>query len=132
MFNENNSLLIYDGDCGFCNSSLSFAYSTLKIMPRVEPFQNGNYLDYNLTSQDVENAIFLCHFETKNTLRGHLAIAEILKWQQEVHYRILGGFLSSKLFYPIFSLGYYLVARYRRYLPGGTPNCGIKPAKNEA
>lgn len=132
MFNENNSILIYDGDCGFCNASLIFAYKHLKVMPAVEPFQNESYKKFNLSLSEVENAVFLCSKELDEKLRGHLAIAEILTWQPQLRFRILGKVMSNRLLSPLFGFGYRLVAKYRRYLPGGTPTCGIKPPKNES
>jgi predicted DCC family thiol-disulfide oxidoreductase YuxK len=133
MFNEKNSVLIYDGDCGFCNESLNFAYSKFKTMPAVRPFQEGGYLEYGLTLEKVENSIYLCQKDSGELpLRGHAAIAEILSWQSNRLYLFLGKMMSLKILSPGFRLGYSLVAKYRRYLPGGTKTCGIKQAKTES
>lgn len=130
MLNETNSVLIYDGDCGFCNYSLSLAYDRLSVMPAVEPYQASGYSKFGLKISDVENAVYLCGLNERYNLRGHLAIAQVFKWQPKKLYVFLGYLMSNPILSPIFGVGYFLVAKYRRFLPGGTPSCGVKPYKN--
>lgn len=130
MLTPKNSLLIYDGDCGFCNASLIFAFEKLKIMPAAKPYQSCNYESFGLSLEEVENAIYLCNSEDETMFRGHLAISQILSWQTEKRYRLLGLLMRFPILSSLFGVGYYLVAKYRRFLPGGTPSCGIREAKD--
>ena len=122
-----DSLLIYDGDCGFCNASLIWAYKNLPIMPAASPYQELDLSIYGLTLHEAESAVYLVSETYKH--RGHIAIGWLFLGQTKTLYKIAGRILTSKILSPIFSLGYTWVAKNRRFLPGATEACGKRPAK---
>jgi predicted DCC family thiol-disulfide oxidoreductase YuxK len=120
--------LIYDGDCGFCNASLNWAYRNLETMPAALPYKLALLSDYGLSKEEAENAVYLVSAESK--LRGHNAISQLFLFQKG-KYKLLGRLMSWRLLSPIMKLGYYLVAKNRRFLPGATDTCGIRPGHSK-
>lgn len=121
--------LIYDGECGFCNASLIWAYKNLSIMPAAVPYQDVELEKYGLSFKQVESAVYLLDETTGSQYRGHSAIGKLFALQEKKRYRILGRVMSLKILFPMFALGYRIVASNRRYLPGATEACGRRPAQ---
>jgi predicted DCC family thiol-disulfide oxidoreductase YuxK len=121
----NLPVLVFDGDCGFCTRT---AYWVRDRLPEgsgvdVEPWQVLDLPALGLTEQQVTEAAWWVGTD-RRPQRGHRAIAGAL--------RAMGGgwaVLGRVLTLPVISLlaraGYWLVARYRYKLPGGTPACRV-------
>ncbi len=122
-----SSVLIYDGDCGFCNASLLWGYRNLPEMPAAIPYQQTDLHQYGLSLQEVEKAVYLVSGEAR--LSGHEAVAQLFLWQERPLLRILGRLMGAKIFQPIMRWGYRLIADNRRFLPGATEACGVKPSQ---
>jgi len=120
------SLLVYDGDCGFCTSSADWIAARWGDDARAVPWQflsDEELAARGLTREDVRTAVWWID-AAGGRRRGHDAIARALLagsgWP-----RIAGALL---LVPPVRWLGaaaYPLVARFRHRLPGGTPACRL-------
>jgi predicted DCC family thiol-disulfide oxidoreductase YuxK len=121
------TVMIFDGDCGFCSACVRWGYRNLGRMPESIPFQAIAVADYGLTLEQVKSAVWL--IEPGRQHRGHLAVAALLALQPERHWRFLGGLMRAPILSGLASLGYRLVVRFRHRLPGATEACAM-PAKN--
>lgn len=122
------SVLIYDGDCNFCQLSLEFGIRHMKIFPSYVAFQKIDPAEFDLTKEQVRSEIWLVESTAKGTTRlgGHLAASRILEMQTNVFFRFCGFLMRT---WPISWLakhGYRWVARNRHRLPGGTKACNIQ------
>lgn len=117
------SLLVYDGDCGFCTTTARWVERRLPEPHRVAPWQNLELDSYSLTESDVASAAWFIDPDGERH-RGHLAVAETLASMPQP-WRVVGRVLRVP---PMKWLGapvYTLVARYRHRLPGSTEACRI-------
>lgn len=120
-----HGLLIYDGDCKFCQLSLDFALRKLENMPKYVAFQRINPSDFGLTAEQVRQEIWL--FRTgHDPLGGHRAIAELFSSQKKRFWRLLGKLMQLAPIDPIAASVYRWVARHRHQLPGGSKECQLK------
>lgn len=125
-----SSILIYDGECGFCNTSLLWAYRNLSNMPAAEPYQSAPLSKLNLSLEEVENAVYLIDTGVKKS--GHEAIAQLFLWQEEKTLpRLLGRILAYKRLHSVWAFGYRWVAKNRRLFPGATEACGSRPKQEK-
>ena len=121
-------VLIYDGDCQFCQLSLEFGIRNLRIFPQYVAFQKINPGDFGLTPQQVRAQIWLAGKvpSQASALGGHLAAGAILKLQPSLLLKVLGWLISTPPTSWAAELGYKLVAANRHRLPGGTRACKIE------
>jgi predicted DCC family thiol-disulfide oxidoreductase YuxK len=119
----NAPVFVFDGDCSFCTSSADWIGARLHPSVRVEPWQRLDLRSLGLTERDVETAAFWFDRDG-NMYRGHRAIAKALlaghspwKW--------VGALIEIPPISWVARGVYWLVARYRHKLPGGTPACKI-------
>jgi predicted DCC family thiol-disulfide oxidoreductase YuxK len=121
------AVLIYDGDCQFCQLSLEFGIKILPDFPKYVAFQRITPAEFGLTESQVRSQIWLaeklpCEFIP---LGGHLAAGAILKMQAGLAFRTLGWLISTRPTSWIAAFGYKLVAANRHRLPGGTRQCQL-------
>ncbi len=116
-------LLVYDGDCGFCTTSVRWLERVLPRMPRAEPWQWLALDEVGLSRDDVTHYAWLVAGEHR--FRGHAAFAGLLQLQDRWVPRFAGRLLVTPPFSWAAALGYRLIARYRHRLPGGTPACAL-------
>lgn len=123
------SLLVYDGDCGFCTTSAKWAEAGLPDTADVQPWQALDLDELGITERDAVTAAWWFDADGRKH-RGSHAAAEVLV-ASTARWRRLAGHL---LRIPPFSwLGvpiYALVARYRYKLPGSTDACRVPAAKD--
>jgi len=125
----NAKVLIYDGDCQFCQLSLEFGTKHMAVFPRYVSFQRVNPEDFGLTELDVRSRIWLVAEgpgSAEEPLGGHLAAGAILKMQANIFYRLLGWLASTPPTSWIARLFYTLIAANRHRLPGGSRACKIE------
>lgn len=123
--NDATAVLIYDGDCAFCNRSLEFGLRHLRWFPNSVAFQEIQTDAFGLTLAQVEESIWLISGDQK--LAGHRAAAWILLAQKNPLHRALG--LAIKVGGPISASAYRWVAKNRHRLPGGTAACEVETTK---
>jgi predicted DCC family thiol-disulfide oxidoreductase YuxK len=121
-------VLIYDGDCQFCQLSLDFGIKNLRIFPQYVAFQRIQPEDFGLTEKQVRSQIWLAHKTptSAQALGGHLAAGAILKLQPSWWLRVLGWLASTPPTSWAASLLYKVIAANRHRLPGGSRACKIE------
>lgn len=116
-------ILIYDGDCAFCSSSVRTLQKLLKTKPPMEPYQFLNLETYSLTPE-------ACREEAKfvrangSIAGGHLAFIETFKFAGK-GWQVLSSVIGLPGFRSIAGWCYRWVAKNRYRLPGGTPTCAL-------
>jgi predicted DCC family thiol-disulfide oxidoreductase YuxK len=125
---QESQVLIYDGDCQFCQLSLDFGIKYLRIFPQYVAFQKIDPKDFGLTAQQVRSQIWLAQKSptTVAALGGHLAAGAILKLQPSSWLRVLGWLASNPPTSWAAGLVYKIVAANRHRLPGGSRACKIE------
>ncbi|MFM5903473.1 MAG: thiol-disulfide oxidoreductase DCC family protein [Microbacteriaceae bacterium] len=116
--------LIFDGDCGFCTTAANFIAKHTSTPIVIHPWQFIDLSIYGLTEEQVAAKVHMV--VAGRAFAGHEAFAQILKVQKSIVLRVLG---SIVLLPPISWLArpaYFLVAKYRHKLPGGTPACKLE------
>jgi predicted DCC family thiol-disulfide oxidoreductase YuxK len=121
-------VLIYDGDCQFCQLSLDFGIKSLRVFPQYVAFQKIDPKTFGLTAQQVRSQIWLAQKHPANAvaLGGHLAAGAILKLQPSRILRLLGWLASTPPTSWAADLLYKLIAANRHRLPGGSRACKIE------
>jgi predicted DCC family thiol-disulfide oxidoreductase YuxK len=125
---QETRVLIYDGDCQFCQLSLDFGIKNLRIFPQYVAFQKIDPQDFGLTASQVRSQIWLARKSPANTeaLGGHLAAGAILKLQPSRWLRILGWLATTPPTSWVANLLYKLIAANRHRLPGGSRACKLE------
>lgn len=116
-------LLIFDGDCGFCTSSVNWLRQALPAMPDASPYQWTRLADYGLSEAEAAEKVWLVIDGRR--FGGHRAVAALFIHQPCRTVRFVGHLISVPPFSWVAAIGYRLVARYRFALPGGTPACRV-------
>lgn len=114
--------LVFDGDCSFCTSAANFAKRHLEKLELI-PWQRANLATYGLTEEQASRRVYLV-LESKK-FAGHACFAKLLRLHPNPLLWIAGALMVVP---PISWLAmgiYYLVARFRHRLPGGTPACKL-------
>jgi predicted DCC family thiol-disulfide oxidoreductase YuxK len=123
-----NQVLIYDGDCKFCQLSLEFGIRHLSFFPKYVAFQKIDPAQFGLTIEQVRSEIWLVDLSTLATspLGGHLAAGQILLHQKNPFYKLLGWLFKTPPTSFIANLSYRWVAKNRHRLPGGSRQCKLE------
>ena len=122
MNRETGSLLVFDGDCGFCTRSARWIQRRLPDGVRVESWQVLDLDDLGLTVDDVTGAAWWLSPAQPRPARGHEAIGWALAaaggaWGTVG--RLIVRRPGSWLARPV----YAVIARNRHRMPGGAPAC---------
>lgn len=123
-----NQVLIYDGDCKFCQLSLEFGIRHLTTFPKYVAFQKIDPAKFGLSVEQVRTQIWLAN-EGPASIRplgGHLAAGEILLMQKNLLYRVFGWLIKTPPTSFLADLVYRWVAKNRHRLPGGTRQCKLE------
>lgn len=118
-------VLIFDGDCGFCTSAVTWLSRTLPIMPAATPFQWSDLSQYGLNDADAAAKVWFV--DGRHRYGGAAAVAAMLRRQPVALLRLLGWLGTVPPWSSLAEVAYRVVARYRYRLPGGTPACRMRP-----
>jgi predicted DCC family thiol-disulfide oxidoreductase YuxK len=124
MSTRTRPVLIYDGDCAFCTSSVRLLE---KIGPMAEmlAWQQTDLDALGLTEEAASAAVQWV--EIDGTVRsGHEAVAAALG-SAGGPWALASRVLLSAGIAPIAAGAYRLIAANRHRLPGGTPACAVDP-----
>ena len=116
------SLLIYDGDCGFCQRTLDVMKKRLAMWPRTAPYQRLNLDQHGVSSQDAARAMLWVE-PGRPPLAGAAAFAQLFRDQPQLRWRTLGRMMALPGISHFAAIVYRTVARHRHRLPGGTSTC---------
>jgi predicted DCC family thiol-disulfide oxidoreductase YuxK len=123
-----NQVLIYDGDCKFCQLSLDFGIRHLRTFPKYVAFQKIDPTKFGLSIEQVKTQIWLASEAPSpiKPLGGHLAAGEILLMQKNPLQKLLGWFIKTPPTSFLADLVYRWVAKNRHRLPGGSRQCKLE------
>ncbi|MDP9841651.1 thiol-disulfide oxidoreductase DCC family protein [Streptosporangium lutulentum] len=113
-------VLIFDGDCGFCTTSVRFAERRIGIHARVTPWQFADLAALGTTPDRAGHEVLW--IDRGRVYGGAQAVARLLiaagpPWSP------LGFLLRVPPFRWVAHGLYRLIADNRHRLPGGTPAC---------
>lgn len=139
----NSQILIYDGDCAFCQRCVDWGLRVFPDFPQALSYASIQPEAFGLSIEDVQQSIWLVDVTAPLEVRqagkahwsGHRAAAQILLlqptksrfgffWRMFGYLLILGG--------PISAGAYRLIALNRHRLPGATPACELPAASNSS
>ncbi|MFW5925551.1 MAG: thiol-disulfide oxidoreductase DCC family protein [Myxococcota bacterium] len=116
-----DAVLIFDGRCGFCTRSVEWLKPRVREAVRFEPYQVLDLSLHGLTREEASRHAWWVEPDRRR-YRGHLAVGRALM--------ACGGgwaWIGRLLLVPpvrwLAAIGYALVARNRRHLPGAVPAC---------
>lgn len=115
--------LIFDGDCGFCTSSANFAVEHSKVKLEAVPYQWSALEKFGLTEVETQKKVYL-NVAGQN-YAGHKGVAKLLRLQPNWLLKIIGVLAIIPPISLISAGLYFLTAKYRHKLPGGTPACKL-------
>lgn len=114
-------LLIYDGDCAFCQRCIDLG-ARLPAVVRSVPFQQLDPAAYGLSADQVQSAAWWVGPDG-SLRRGHRAVAAVLAAQPQRGWRTAGWLIDHPPLRWLAAPVYALVARFRHRLLGGTAQC---------
>jgi predicted DCC family thiol-disulfide oxidoreductase YuxK len=118
------SLLVYDGDCGFCTTAVGIAKRRIGSPAEMQPWQRVDLDTLGLSQAECEQAVQYRDRDGRWTSAGRAA-AELLR-ESPRPWPLLGRFLEVPVMSWLTELIYRLVSANRHRLPGGTPTCQAK------
>lgn len=115
------AVLVFDGDCGFCTSSVHWLLERVRTPVEAVPYQRIELEDYGLTETDVRRYAWWID-PIGRRYRGHEAVGKALEGAGGL-WPLVGRLMRLPPLTWLAAVGYRLVARFRGYLPGGVPAC---------
>ncbi len=123
---QTGSLLIFDGDCGFCTTVAGWTARRFRHDERAEAWQHldAEVLEHHgLSQRDVQDAAWWVD-DSGLRERGHRAVGQALHADGGL-FKVLSLLILNPPTSWIASVIYKLVVRWRYKLPGGTPACRV-------
>ncbi|MEY3560870.1 MAG: hypothetical protein RL068_22 [Actinomycetota bacterium] len=120
--NELGVMLVFDGDCRFCSSSVRLFQRISKNRVPTKPYQLADLDTLNLTKEQCAQAVQFV--SGKGVSAGHLAIADALIASKTI-WVLAGVIMKLPVITSIAYLIYSWVSKNRHKLPGGTPACSV-------
>ncbi len=122
MSRSDAALLVYDGDCAFCQRCIDVGSKILPVPFQAEPYQFLPLHDLGLTVQQASSAVWWVQ-PSRPGRSGHRAVAGLLQVQQRWWWSSAGWLLEHPPVSAVAAWMYALIARHRHRLPGGTAQC---------
>ena len=116
-----DTVIIYDGDCAFCELWVTRLRRRLPVVPQALPARSVDLDRLGLTPDDVARFAWL--ITPDRHIAGGAILRELLIRQPRVTLRFLGHLLGL---WPIPVIGegvYRIIARNRHRLPGASDTC---------
>jgi predicted DCC family thiol-disulfide oxidoreductase YuxK len=114
-------VLIFDGDCSFCSSCVDWLEANLPSMPQTVPYQWADLEGYGLSLEEAESRVWLV--TPGKQFGGAAAVTQLLRNQPGAAFRFAGWLMQVPPLAWVADGVYWVVARLRNILPGGTPTC---------
>ena len=116
------TVLVFDGDCGFCTWSAGLLQRWSTAGLAVVPWQRADLGALGLTADECATAVQCV--APDGTYSGGLAVARALRGCRQP-WRSAGVVLAIPALRPLVEHGYAWVAANRYRLPGSTPACRL-------
>ena len=118
-------VLVFDGDCGFCTTSVNFAERRIRPDCTVVAWQFADLPALGVTEERARHEVL---WVTPNgrVYGGAAAVARLLL-RAGGGWAPLGALLTLPPVSWLAGVGYRLIARNRHRMPGGTPACALPP-----
>lgn len=123
-------LIIYDGDCAFCSSTIRTMERRIGRMPSAIPYQFADLDALGLTADQCVTAVQWLGVDGR-PLAAHDAIAALFRHAGK-GWRVLGVTMQVPGVRQLCGVLYRWIARNRHRLPGGTPACAMPDRSNTA
>ncbi len=129
-----NPVLLYDGDCAFCSSSVRFAERCFDASRwEAVPFQFADLEALAAFTSGQVSERRAAHEVLWITPDGRVsggaqAAARLLLRTRRPLWSALGALVTLPPFRQAAAVAYRLVAANRQRMPGGTPACALPPA----
>jgi predicted DCC family thiol-disulfide oxidoreductase YuxK len=118
-------VLVYDGDCGFCTTSVRFIERRIPTKAEIAAYQFADLDALGTTAARASSEVLWV--EGARIYGGAQAVAELLI-DAGGPWRPLGLLIRLPAFRWIAAGVYHLVTVNRHRLPGGTPACALPSA----
>jgi predicted DCC family thiol-disulfide oxidoreductase YuxK len=119
-------VLLYDGDCGFCTTSVGFIERHIPTTAEVTAYQFADLKALGTTAARADSEVLWV--EGDRIFGGAQAIARLLI-DARGPWRPLGLLIRVPPFRWLAAGVYHLVTVNRHRLPGGTPACALPAAE---
>ncbi len=116
-------VLVFDGDCAFCSSSIRVAKRLIRRMPPAVPYQRAPLDRLGLTDEQCRAAVQYVARDHR-VHSAHDAVSALLLGAGRGWW-FLGAALRVPGVHWLSGVVYRWVARNRHRLPGGTPACSL-------
>lgn len=118
-------ILIFDGDCAFCSSCVTWGKRLIKRLPTTQPYQFTDLAALGLTAEQCNLAVQYVDSQ-RRVQSGEDAVRAVLL-ASGTGWWLLGAFLGLPGIHWLSGVVYRWVARNRQRLPGGTAACALPP-----
>ncbi|TDC70445.1 DUF393 domain-containing protein [Actinomadura sp. GC306] len=118
-------VLVYDGDCGFCTSSVRFIERYVPVRADIVAFQYADLGELGTTVERAEHEVLWVD-RAGRVSGGAEAVGRLLT-AAGGPWRALGVVIRVAPVSWAAHAAYRLVARNRHRLPGGTAACAVQP-----
>ncbi len=122
------TLLVTDGDCGFCQASATFLQKHFAGNWVNQPSQSFDYTTVGLTAEDVAKQVWFVRDsgDVDEKWGGAQAVAKLLLEQRRVWIKPLAVLAFVPGFREIAQWLYRVVSRNRGKLPGASSSCELQ------
>ncbi|TDB98428.1 DUF393 domain-containing protein [Actinomadura sp. 7K534] len=119
-------VLVYDGDCGFCTSSVRFIERYVPARAEIVAFQYADLGELGTTAERAEHEVLW--IDRAGRVSGGAEAVGRLLTAAGGPWRALGVVMRVAPASWAAHAAYRLIARNRHRLPGGTAACALPPA----
>jgi predicted DCC family thiol-disulfide oxidoreductase YuxK len=128
-FQPPRGTFVFDGDCGFCTSTVN-ALSRF-VAPDVDylPWQRADLARLSLSADQVESEVWWLHPD-ETSAGGARAFTRLMRRGRRP-WPLLGRLAELRPVVPLAVWVYRWVARNRHRLPGGTPACAVDRVRDD-
>lgn len=122
-------VLVYDGDCAFCSSSVRALERFVRRRPTIVAWQLTDLDPLGLTQAACEEAVQWVDGDGRIE-SAHLAVARTLEYGGKGWW-VLGRTIRLPGISWLAGVIYRWIARNRHRMPGGTPTCSLPQAQRD-
>ena len=124
--------LVYDGDCGFCTSSIRWLERWCRPAAAFVPWQRLDLEANGLTRDEVTHAVQWLPASPTAPVRSGAAAAARTLLRSRWPWRPVGALMLVPPISWLAALVYHVISVNRYRLPGGTPACAVPAPANSA